>query len=44
MMSEDKILSTESENMDRNKDIQTEIDQIMNDKQWSILEQISSRS
>jgi len=30
MMSEDKILSTESENMD--EDIQTEIDQIMNDK------------
>ena len=32
MMSEDKILSTESENMDRSEDIQTEIDQIMNDK------------
>ena len=32
MMSEDKILSTESENMDRTEDIQTEIDQIMNDK------------
>ena len=32
MMSEDKILSTESENMDRSQDIQTEIDQIMNDK------------
>jgi hypothetical protein len=32
MMSEDKILSTESENMDRAEDIQTEIDQIMNDR------------
>ena len=32
MMSEDKILSTESENQDRSEDIQTEIDQIMNDK------------
>ena len=32
MMSEDKILSTESENMDKSEDIQTEIDQIMNDK------------
>ena len=32
MMSEDKILSTESENMDRSQDIQAEIDQIMNDK------------
>jgi len=32
MMSEDKILSTESENMDKSQDIQTEIDQIMNDK------------
>ena len=32
MMSEDKILSTESENMDRSEDIQSEIDQIMNDK------------
>ena len=32
MMSEDKILSTESENMDRSEDIQTEIEQIMNDK------------
>ena len=32
MMSEDKILSTESENIDRGEDIQTEIDQIMNDK------------
>ena len=32
MLSEDKILSTESENMDKSEDIQTEIDQIMNDK------------
>ena len=32
MMSEDKILSTESENMDKSEDIQTEIDSIMNDK------------
>ena len=32
MMSEDKILSTESENLDRSEDIQSEIDQIMNDK------------
>ena len=32
MMSEDKILSTESENMDKSEDIQTEIDQIMNDR------------
>ena len=32
MMSEDKILSTESENQDRSEDIQTEIDQIMGDK------------
>ena len=32
MMSEDKILSTESENLDRSEDIQSEIDQMMNDK------------
>ena len=32
LLSEDKIVSTEAENMDRSTDIQQEIDQIMNDK------------
>ena len=32
MMSEDKIVSTESENVDQGKDIETEISKIMNDR------------
>ena len=38
MMSEDKIVATESENVNSSKDIESEISAITNDTEWTLLE------